>query len=93
MPDNMGIKLCGRCNEELPKDGEYAHRRLCSGEFHFGKCSIRIQSWKALGKNGQEKCTCVACRKKETPKSKGVEDTSETWSRDIGYKRLTAFWR
>lgn len=86
MATNAGDILCGRCKENLPNEGELAHCRLCNANFHLGECSIKVQSWRGLGKSGQEKWVCFSCRRKEKPKSQTDEDTTETWSQKLSNK-------
>src|SRR5436190_4066317 len=57
--------LCGHCSEEVKNDGDSCICRLCSCRYHYGDCSMKRESWRGLGKKGQNTWTCYSCRNKD----------------------------
>jgi len=75
---------CGKCKDDLPSDEEFATCRLCEEGFHFETCSMKLSSWKGLGKPGQGRWACPSCRNKE--KSPSVTEEDSTLSDGVAAK-------
>jgi len=84
MSNSKGDTNCGKCDKELPKDGEHAICRLCKLGFHFDECSMKKSSWKGLGDARRATWLCYSCRIKE--KSSSVSQDDEFTPQDVSGK-------
>jgi hypothetical protein len=54
--------LCARCNETLPRDGEFVTCKGCSSDAHFECSGLRESTYRGMSNQKKNEWRCINCR-------------------------------